>query len=151
MKLSAEKLDLRLRHTFTIARSSSDWAQNVLVRLRDGKYEGLGEASPARYYGQTQASCLKTARAMSRIVKDASPFDLERVVDALERRFPKQPSARAAVDLALHDLLGQRAGLPLWKYWGLDPARTRKRPTPSASTRSKRCASSWPRPSASRC
>jgi L-alanine-DL-glutamate epimerase-like enolase superfamily enzyme len=28
------------------------------------------------------------------------------------------------VDLALHDLIGKKLGLPLWKYWGLDPSLT---------------------------
>lgn len=124
MKLSAEYLDLKLRHTFTIARSSSDYANNVLLRLRDGRHEGLGEAAPQRYYGQNQAGCRRTLLKMGACLKDADPFDLERVLDGLAKRFPKEPSARAAVDMALHDLIGQRTGLPLWKYWGLDAAKT---------------------------
>mgnify|MGYP001593027965 CR=1 FL=1 len=46
MHLTAEKLDLRLRHTFRIARGAEDVSQNVLVRLRDDRHEGIGEASP---------------------------------------------------------------------------------------------------------
>src|SRR5262249_26973367 len=45
------------------------------------------------------------------------------VLDALESRLRYNPSARAAVDLALHDLQGQLTGLPLWRLWGLDPTR----------------------------
>lgn len=124
MKLTAENMDLKLRHTFTIARSSSDYANNVLLRVRDGKLEGLGEAAPQRYYGQNQDGCRRTLERMAPFLKDADPFDLERVLDGLAKKFPKEPSARAAVDLALHDLIGQKTGLPLWKYWGLDRAKT---------------------------
>lgn len=121
MQLTATPLDLPLRHTFTIARSSEDVARNVLVRLRHGKLEGFGEAAPQRYYGQSQAGCLRVLRRMTPFLKDADPFALERLTRELARRFPKEPSARAAVDVALHDLLGKSLGVPLWKYWGLDP------------------------------
>lgn len=124
MKTLVEKLNLRLRHTFTIARSSEDVAYNVLVRVRDGRFEGVGEASPSGYYGQTQAGCMKTLARMARSLARAGPFDLERILSDLKKRFPRQAAARAAVDIALHDLLGKKLGLPLWKYWGLDPART---------------------------
>ena len=37
---------------------------------------------------------------------------------------PGQRSAEAAVDMALHDLAGQRLGAPLYEVLGLDPAAT---------------------------
>lgn len=124
MKLTAEPLELRLRHTFTIARSSSDWAHNVLVRIHHGKHEGLGEASPVSYYGQDQAGTIKTLREMGRVLAKAQPFDLELVLSELRRKYPKHPGALAAIDLALHDLIGKLLNIPLWKYWGLDAAGT---------------------------
>jgi L-alanine-DL-glutamate epimerase-like enolase superfamily enzyme len=107
--------------SFTIARSSEDCARNVLVTLRAGRHQGFGEAAPQHYYGQGQAGCLRTLRRMAPLLREASPFDLEHTVARLARSFPDEPAARAAVDIALHDLLGKSLGLPLWKYWGLDP------------------------------
>ena len=124
MKLTAEKLDLRLRHTFRIARGAEDVSQNVLVRLRDGRHLGIGEASPKGYYGQDQANCIRTLKAIAPRLKRAGVFELENILVDLERRLPHQASARAALDIALHDLLGKRLGVPLWKYWGLDPLKT---------------------------
>jgi L-Ala-D/L-Glu epimerase len=124
MKLTASPLNLTLRHTFTIARSSSAIAQNVLVRVRHGKLEGLGEASPARYYGQTQQSCLAALKRMGRLLKGRDPFELEEIIRDLKKHFPKEPSAIAAIDIALHDLIGKTLRVPLWKYWGLNPEKT---------------------------
>ena len=124
MKLSAYKLDLTLRHTFTIARSSSDVAQNVLVKIRDGDREGLGEAAPVRYYGQTQMSCLNALEKMGKRLAGRSPFEIDAILAELRAKFPKEPSAIGAIDIALHDLIGKKTGLPLWKYWGLDPKNT---------------------------
>ncbi|HYF49641.1 MAG TPA: enolase C-terminal domain-like protein, partial [Planctomycetota bacterium] len=124
MKLSAYKLDLTLRHTFTIARSSSDVAQNVLVKIRDGDKEGLGEAAPVRYYGQTQLSCLNALEKMGKRLVGRSPFEIDDILADLRKRFPKEPSAIGAIDVALHDLIGKKTNLPLWKYWGLNPKTT---------------------------
>ena len=124
MHLRATALDLPLRHTFTIAKHSEAVAKNVLVRLKYGALEGLGEAAPKSYYNQSQAGCLRAVRRLASVVKDCDPFDLERITAELERRCPTDAAARAAVDIALHDLLGKKLGLPLWKYWGLDPTRT---------------------------
>lgn len=126
MKLTARNLDLKLRHTFTIARSSSDWARNVLVRIKHGRDVGLGEASPTGFYGQNQEGCRKSLEKMGKRLAAVDPFDLERILDDLARRYRKQSGARAAIDIALHDLLGKKVGLPLWKYWGLDPDATPK-------------------------
>ena len=41
----------------------------------------------------------------------------------LETVLKGNPSARAAISAALHDLVGKRLGVPVYKLWGLDPAK----------------------------
>lgn len=124
MKLTASPLNLTLRHTFTISRSSTDVARNALAEIRDGKLVGYGETSPARYYGQTQESSIAALKKMGQRLAGRDPFELEAILNDLRTRFPKEPSAIAAVDIALHDLVGKKLGVPLWKLWGLNPATT---------------------------
>jgi L-alanine-DL-glutamate epimerase-like enolase superfamily enzyme len=52
----------------------------------------------------------------------ADPFALERNERLLEQTIGRNPAARVAISAALHDLVGKRLGLPVWKLWGLDPA-----------------------------
>ncbi|HTC25296.1 MAG TPA: dipeptide epimerase, partial [Gemmatimonadales bacterium] len=52
----------------------------------------------------------------------ADPFDLEAADHALVAALDVNPSARAALSTALHDLVGKRLGVPLYKLWGLDAA-----------------------------
>ncbi|HEY3320947.1 MAG TPA: dipeptide epimerase [Planctomycetota bacterium] len=124
MKIHAQPLDLTLRHAFATSRSSSSVAHNVLVRIEGDGIEGFGEASPVRYYGQSQESCLKALQQMDKVLRRHDALAIEAVLAELKARFPTEVSARAAVDLALHDLLGKRVGLPLWKLFGLDPRKT---------------------------
>jgi L-Ala-D/L-Glu epimerase len=124
VRLSSSALNLTLRHTFSTSRSSSDIARNVLVRIRDKDHEGLGEAAPIRFYGQSQDSCLHALDKMASRLRDRDPFEIEAILTELRARFPKEVSAIAAIDIALHDLIGKKLKLPLWKLWGLDPRKT---------------------------
>jgi L-Ala-D/L-Glu epimerase / N-acetyl-D-glutamate racemase len=93
------------------------------VRLTDGDgVEGWGEASPSSYYGETAQTVLTTLDALSEHLPD-DPFDLENAERRFERVVPKNGAARAALSGALHDLMGKRLHQPLWRLWGLDPAR----------------------------
>ncbi|HEX7240292.1 MAG TPA: dipeptide epimerase, partial [Longimicrobiaceae bacterium] len=55
-------------------------------------------------------------------VADGNPFALERIEEAVGAAIGRNPAAKVAVSAALHDLVGKRLGLPVWKLWGLDPA-----------------------------
>jgi L-alanine-DL-glutamate epimerase-like enolase superfamily enzyme len=123
MKLSAAPLDLELKHRFTIARDSYAVRRNAVVRLRWRGIEGLGEAAPMAFYGQSQRSCLRALARMATLLAHRDPFDGEAIIAELRRRFPRETGAVAAVDLALHDLVGKALRQPLWRLWGLDPAR----------------------------
>src|SRR5258708_38974599 len=102
MRLTAKPLNLTLRHRFTIARSSTDIAENVLVELQFERHVGFGEASPARYYGQTQASSIAALKRMSKRIETRNPLELEGILTDLRSEFPKEPSAIGAIDVALH-------------------------------------------------
>jgi L-alanine-DL-glutamate epimerase-like enolase superfamily enzyme len=127
MKLDFEILDLRTKHAFHIAREAAPPVrQTVWVRLRDGDgAEGWGEAPATPFYGetaQTVAAILpRLADALERAA-EGDPFQLERIDAALAHAIGRNPAARVAVSAALHDLVGKRLGMPMWKLWGLDPA-----------------------------
>jgi L-Ala-D/L-Glu epimerase len=124
MRLAVAPLDLPLRHRFTIARHSVAVQQNVQVRVRWRGLEGLGEAAPMSFYGQNQRGCMRALERMGARLRGRDPFEIEAIVADLTKRFPREPSAIAAIDIALHDLIGKKLKVPLWRYWGLDPART---------------------------
>lgn len=123
MRFSAETIRLDLIHPFRIAREVSDHKQNVLVRISDGELTGTGEAAPSRYYGEDAGSVLRALEEAPRLL-GGDAFELEGAMDRLASRLPGDSSARAAVDIALHDLAAQRLGVPLYRWLGLDPEKT---------------------------
>jgi L-alanine-DL-glutamate epimerase-like enolase superfamily enzyme len=62
--LRASKLDLKLRHTFTISRWSRDLAPNVLVELEAEGIVGIGEAAPNARYNESQETCLNVGNVV---------------------------------------------------------------------------------------
>jgi L-alanine-DL-glutamate epimerase-like enolase superfamily enzyme len=95
-------------------------ARHLLVEVHtdDGRV-GLGEAVPRpSVYGET----LDGMRAviedlLAPGVLDSDPFDVERVWAGWERVVGNQ-SAKASLDVALHDLAARSAGVPLYRMLG---------------------------------
>ncbi len=114
----AEPVTLTLRTPFKIAHGVSATRENVIVSL-DGAY---GEASLPPYYGTTTDEVM--AYVQSPEVAAALGDDLALREDILERLPPGPLAARTALDVALHDWAGRRLGAPLYRLWGLNPART---------------------------
>ncbi len=123
MELSYETLDLKLHRPFTISRGTQHYAYNVRVDLRDGDASGLGEAAPAEHYGEIQTTVLAVLAYLQPLL-GGLPFSLTALHDAMEHAIHLNPAAKAAVDMAAYDLLGKRAGLPVYALLGLDPTRT---------------------------
>jgi L-alanine-DL-glutamate epimerase-like enolase superfamily enzyme len=117
MNVRHRPLDLRLRHTFRIARGASDVRQNVLVEIEHGGHVGLGEAAPIKRYGEDQDSAGRAVEQMAGRLGDVRTF----AGAAARAAVTGQRSAEAAVDIALHDLAGRRLQVPLFEMFGLDP------------------------------
>ncbi|CAN5603721.1 dipeptide epimerase [soil metagenome] len=111
--MNASVVDLPLAERFTIARESWDVAANVFVRLRCDDVEGLGEVSPDPSRDGSVAAVAAQLDAVD-LGRLAGPFDLEGVAHLLPAG-----SARAALDIALHDLAGKVAGVSVAELLGV--------------------------------
>ena len=124
MKWAHEILTLRTKHPFTIARGGSSEFRVVWVRVTDSDgNDGWGEASPSRFYGETADTVAAVLPRLTTAIDEINPWSLEEIEQELDRSIRFNGAAKSAVSAALHDLAAKRLGVPLWKMWGLDPAR----------------------------
>jgi L-alanine-DL-glutamate epimerase-like enolase superfamily enzyme len=112
--------DLPLEQPFRIAIGTMEAANDVLIRLRtDAGLTGLGEACPfPPITGETQATNIAAAKAVREIVLGRNPLEIESLLKDCGAIVHSNPSLTAAFDTACHDILGQAAGLPLYRLWG---------------------------------
>ena len=105
-----------LRRPYEIASMRIDRADLLFLRIAtDEGVEGVGSASPAEEVtGESPTAChaaLEDARLEWLVGRD--PRALEALSRELECSHRATPAARAAVDIALHDLAARAHGLPL--------------------------------------
>ena len=120
MRLSVERLELTTAYEFRIAHGGGRAHDNTLVRLEHDGVTGLGEASPAHYYGENRALVEAALATWAPRLGD-DPFALDAIERQLDLALDGQRAARAALESALHDWIGHRLGVPVWKLLGLDP------------------------------
>ena len=124
MKLSHQTIELNPTHPFVIARGGYSHHRNVIVRITDDDgLEGFGEAAPNRYYGESVSTVIAALGQFKPVLERADAFSIEAVESQLDRVLRGNASAKGAVSSALHDLVGKRLGLPVYRLWGLDTSR----------------------------
>lgn len=120
--LAAEawRVDMPLREPYAIAYESVDRAANVFVRLDAGTHTGWGCAAPdGPVTGETPGGTLAVlAGDAAAVLRGADPLRPSALLHRLGPVLRDRPAARAAVDMALWDLVGRKAGLPLWRLFG---------------------------------
>lgn len=111
--------ELKLRHTFTVATYSRTTTPDMQVELTYDGLTGYGEASMPQYLGQS----VQTVTAFLNKVdmeQFTDPFEMEDILGYVDSLSAGDTAAKAAVDIALHDLVGKIMGQPWYKIWGLD-------------------------------
>lgn len=120
MNLSFFSYELQLRHTFTVATYSRTTTPDVQVRIEYDGCTGHGEASLPPYLGYTTEGTMAFLNKVD-LSQFASPFLIEDIMQYLDTIEEGQTPAKAAIDIALHDLTGQLTGQPLYALLGLNP------------------------------
>jgi len=115
-RVTIYKADIPLIAPFRTALEETTVANNVLIKIHteDSLY-GLGEASPfTPIVGETQATDLAAARDLAGLLIGKNPLDIENRLRELRGYLPHNATVRSAFDIALYDLLGKAAELPLY-------------------------------------
>ncbi|WP_140936815.1 dipeptide epimerase [Sphingobacterium lumbrici] len=111
---------LAMRHVFTVASFSRTTTPVVLTELEYDGIIGYGEASMPPYLGESQESVISFLKQVD-LTSFSSPFQTEEILSYVDALATKNTAAKAAIDIALHDLLGKIMNQPFYKIWGLNP------------------------------
>ena len=124
MKLRFFPYELKLRHVFTVATYSRSTTPDVQVELEYDGVIGYGEASMPPYL-QKELGTVDSVLAFLKKVQEHigqfdDPFKMEEILAYVDSLSESDAAAKAAVDIALHDLVGKLLQAPWYKIWGLD-------------------------------
>jgi L-alanine-DL-glutamate epimerase-like enolase superfamily enzyme len=119
------KLNVPLKRSFTIALGTVENAENLVVKINtDIGLTGTGECSPfALITGETQATAFELAGYLAALIKGKNPLAIEDRLQEIDRAVKGNHTVKSAFDLALYDLLAQKAGMPLYRLLGGDNSR----------------------------
>ena len=95
-------------------------ATTSIVRLTCGDVTGRGEGAPIVRYNENADCARRAVESVSQLVGAADPWQFEKLMAEVFRRIPGEYAAKAAIDIALMDWVGQKLGVPLYRYFGLD-------------------------------
>jgi len=109
------------RTTHRIATLTLSALDNILVRIRtDEGLEGIGEAVSEAKWNSTvrEAHEALLREYLAPAVVGMDPLDINGIWRKMDEVVNGQYSAKAGIDVALHDLIGKALGIPLWQYLG---------------------------------
>lgn len=146
MQITSKITRLQLKDPFKIARRATDAYREVISVEIDG---GIGEAAPARFYGETVSTVEEAVRILTPVIaarlenasmeggsiesaRETGPCAtvgrgldaIQDVMAEIETTLGGNYAAKSAIDMALHDRLGKKLGVPLYQLWGLNPMKT---------------------------
>ena len=117
LELSFEPYNLQLKHVFTIASFSRTTTPVMLVKLEWEGVVGNGEASMPPYLGESHETATKFFKSL-KLNQFKDPFRLHEILSYVDSVAQGNCAAKAAIDIALHDLIGKLMERPWFKIWG---------------------------------
>lgn len=117
-RLEFRTIEIPRREAFAIARGTSTTATNTFVRVEADRLEGWGAAAPSSVTDETPETVEVALGGFASGLREVRFERPRELADEMDRILPGNPSAKAAVDLAFHDLLATEAGAPLHRFLG---------------------------------
>ncbi len=122
MRVTSSRIVLTKRHALTISRGTMAGSTNVVVEVSHDGIVGIGEMAPSDVTGDSAEDTEVTLERWGPLLAPVAPVERQRIATLLEHD-DAGSAVRAALDMALYDWLGKRAGLPVWQLLGGDAGR----------------------------
>jgi L-alanine-DL-glutamate epimerase-like enolase superfamily enzyme len=119
-RIETFEVRLRYKEPFKISACTSTESRNIVVKIvTDYDVYGFGEASPSkRVTGETPETVRAALDKIAPLLIGMCPLRIAQDVDLMDRVLSGNPSAKAAIDMALHDILGKTTCKPTWRLLG---------------------------------
>jgi len=112
---------LNLQHTWTTTMSSSQYRDTLHAAYSRDGITGHGEGAPIVRYHEDAVGAQKAAESVRDLLLQSDPMQFGKIMAPVFERVKGEWAGKAAVDIALMDWVGQKLGIPLYTYFGLDP------------------------------
>lgn len=125
-QLTTELKRLNLRHTWTTTMSSSAYRDTVHLHYTKDGITGYGEGAPIIRYKEYPEQAKAAIDAIADKITSGDPWHFDKFLAEIHQKLGEhQQAAMAAVDIAVMDWVGKALKVPLYQYFGLDPADTK--------------------------
>ncbi len=111
---------LELKQRWTIAHGSSDYRDNVLVRIRQDGHVGYGEAGLSPRYAETATTVTEAVAELTTLLQGRDLSQFYTVGETIQTGIEDNNAAKAALDIAVMDLFCKQVGLPYHKLLGVN-------------------------------
>jgi L-alanine-DL-glutamate epimerase-like enolase superfamily enzyme len=118
--ITATPVELKLSEPFAIANETVESATNVFIKIEtDKKTIGWGCATPDTVTSETAETVLAACETvLKEILIGKDPIRINKLNELVEENLRQNPSAKAGVNMALYDILGKTANMPLYRLLG---------------------------------
>lgn len=121
LKLSYSPFSLEFKYPFGLAYGSRTTTQVVYVKIECDGLAGYGEAALPPYLEETQDSVISFLNKADHILKEYQlPFSAAKIMEGIKSLAPFNNTAKACIDIALHDLSGKHLNKPVYDLLKLD-------------------------------
>jgi L-alanine-DL-glutamate epimerase-like enolase superfamily enzyme len=119
-EITAEKINLELVKPFTIALGTITESDNILVSVEtDEGITGYGEGAAVPFVtGETPEIILAAVFALREGLIGLDPRSIGHIHRVMDETLVGNGAAKAAIDIALYDVIGKHAETPLYKLLG---------------------------------
>jgi L-alanine-DL-glutamate epimerase-like enolase superfamily enzyme len=117
MKLSFAPYLLQLKHPFRLATGTRSFTSTVHVQLEHNGHIGFGEASMPPYLGESTESVTHFLSELN--TEEWNTENLNTILREVDSLSETDNAAKAAIDIALHDLKAKQLGVPLRELFGI--------------------------------
>lgn len=119
IKAEAIPIELKLKEPFTISNSTVNVADNIIIRLEtDDNFVGWGCSTPDPVTSETKKTVLANFKIAKRIIIGSDPTRINLINYFLEQDLKANSSLKAGLNIALYDILGKKANMPLYRFLG---------------------------------
>jgi L-alanine-DL-glutamate epimerase-like enolase superfamily enzyme len=119
VRAEAIPVELQLKEPFVIANETIEVADNVFIRLEtETGIVGWGCSTPDAVTSETKETVLRNFEVAKRFVIGCDPTRINFVNFALDDDLKGNSSMKAGVNIALYDIVGKMAGMPLFRLLG---------------------------------